>query len=88
MDRAAPRPHTTPLLLAVPLSHAKPRQGRYGKLVYGIVAYLVYVNLLGLGQAAITGGVLPPALGMWWVHALVLGAAMLLIARRSGWGRG
>lgn len=76
------------VLLAVPLSHARPRQGRYGKLVYGIVAYLIYVNLLGLGQAAITGGVLPPTVGMWWVHALVLAAAMLLIARRSGWGRG
>lgn len=75
------------VLLAVPLSHAKPRQGRYGKLIYGIIAYLVYVNLLGVGQAAITSGVVPPALGMWWVHALVLSVALLLIARRNGWGR-
>ncbi|MEP0560799.1 MAG: MFS transporter, partial [Qipengyuania citrea] len=35
MDRAAPRPHTTPLLLAVGLAHAG-----------GVVAYLPLVTLL------------------------------------------
>src|SRR3546814_8269688 len=29
-------------LLAVPLSYIRPRQGRYGKLVIGILAYLIY----------------------------------------------
>lgn len=69
-------------LLAVPLSHLKPRQGRYAKLVIGILVYLVYANLLGLGQAWIGKGKIPPLLGLWWVHAILLGWALWLIRRR------
>jgi len=69
-------------LLAVPLSHLKPRQGRYAKLVIGILVYLVYANLLGLGQAWIGKGKVPPAFGLWWVHALLLAWALWLIRRR------
>ena len=75
------------VLLAVPVAYTSPRQGRYGKVMFGILAYLVYVNLLGLGQAWITSGLIAPQLGMWWVHALVLGVALMLIGRRAGWGR-
>lgn len=74
-------------LLAVPLSHVQPRQGRYGKLVIGIVIYLLYSNLIGLGQNWVAGGDLPGWLGLWWIHALVLAAALLLFARRQGWVR-
>lgn len=73
------------VLLAVPLAHTSPRAGRYGKVVLGILAYLVYANLLGLGQAWITSGRVAPALGLWWVHGLCLVLAMTLIARRAGW---
>lgn len=69
-------------LLAVPLSHLKPGQGRYGKLVLGILAYLVYANLLGLGQAWIGKGQIPPAVGLWWVHGAVLAAAAWMIRKR------
>ena len=74
-------------LLAVPLSHLRPRQGRYGKLVLGIVLYLVYSNLLGLGQAWIAKGQVPAAVGLWWVHVLFGGAALLMFAQRQGWLR-
>ncbi|HEX4894863.1 MAG TPA: LPS export ABC transporter permease LptF [Solimonas sp.] len=70
-------------LLAVPLSHIQPRQGRYGKLVLGILAYLVYSQLMGLGQAWIAKGKVAPELGLWWVHALMLGLAVTLILRRQ-----
>ncbi|MCC2658284.1 MAG: lptF [Panacagrimonas sp.] len=75
-------------LLAVPLSHLQPRQGRYGKLVLGIVLYLLYSNLLGLGQAWIAKGRVPSIVGLWWVHLLFGGAALWLIARRQGWTLG
>ncbi|MGQ0529955.1 MAG: LPS export ABC transporter permease LptF [Panacagrimonas sp.] len=74
-------------LLAVPLSHLRPRQGRYGKLVIGIVLYLVYSNLLGLGQAWIAKGQVPAAVGLWWVHLLFGGAALFMFAQRQGWLR-
>ncbi len=72
-------------LLEVPLSHIRPRQGRYGKIVLGIIAYLLYSNLMGVGQTWISKGVLPVAVGLWWVHAIFLGAALFLIGRRQGW---
>ncbi|MBV8062072.1 MAG: LPS export ABC transporter permease LptF [Nevskia sp.] len=74
-------------LLAVPLSHLKPRQGRYGKLVLGILAYLAYANLVSFGATWIGKGKLPPQLGLWWVHGIVLLIALWLIARRQGWVR-
>ena len=72
-------------LMAVPLSHLAPRQGRYAKLVVGIVIYLIYSNLLGLGQAWIAKSMVPPVIGMWWVHALAASFALWLLARREGW---
>lgn len=74
-------------LLAVPLSHLRPRQGRYGKLVLGILIYLVYSNLLGLGQGWIAKGQVPVWVGLWWVHLIFGGAALVLFAQRQGWVR-
>lgn len=70
-------------LLAVPLAHLRPRQGRYAKIVFGIAVYLVYTNLLALGQGWIGKQVLPAWLGLWWAHALMLGGALWLIRRRQ-----
>lgn len=74
-------------LMAVPLAHTSPRAGRYGKLVLGIVAYLVYTNLLALGQAWIARGYAPAGLGLWWVHGLAAVTTLWLVARRLGWRR-
>jgi len=79
---AAPVSVLVLVLLAVPLAHQRPRQGRYGKLVLGILVYLVYANLLGAGQAWIDKGKVPTGLGLWWVHAVILAAALWLIQRR------
>lgn len=70
-------------LLAVPLGHLAPRQGRYSKVVIGVLAYLVYSQLMGVGQLWIARGDVPPLLGLWWIHALMLGWAFVLIARRN-----
>lgn len=71
-------------LLAVPLSHTQPRQGRYGKLILGILVYLVYTQLIAVGQTWIAKGQVSPSFGLWWAHALVLGLAVWLVAKRSG----
>lgn len=75
------------VLLAVPLSHIGPRQGRYGKLAIGIVIYLAYSQLIGAGETWISRGILPPYLGIWWVHGIVLIGAFCLIGQRSHWWR-
>ncbi|AXQ29701.1 LPS export ABC transporter permease LptF [Solimonas sp. K1W22B-7] len=75
------------ILIAVPLSHIAPRQGRYGKLVLGIVVYLAYSNLLTFGQTYLAKGKMPEVMGLWWIHAMAAALALALIARREGWWR-
>ena len=84
---AAPMSVLILALLAVPLSYLRPRQGRYGKLVLGILAVLVYLNLISFGTTWVGKGKIPAGVGLWWVHALMLAVALWLIARRQGWVR-
>lgn len=74
-------------LLALPLSRSSPRQGRFARLTVGILLYAIYFNLLASGKALVTSGAIPAWLGLWWVHALVLSVAVVLIVSQSGWRR-
>ena len=70
-------------LLAIPLSHSAPREGRGGRALLGILAYVVYVNILYMSRNWIASGALPPQLGTWWVHVIVLIAAVLWMQRQG-----
>ena len=79
------------LLLAVPLSRSSPRQGRYGKLVMAVLLFVIYYNLMGVAEVWLKDGVVPPAIGMWWVALLpvlltvvLLGSDRLLCRLRRG----
>jgi len=74
------------LTLALPLAHARPREGRYGRLAYAILIFVIYMNLMTMGKAWIEKGTLPATLGLWWVHLIFLGYA-LWIASRIRWAR-
>ena len=69
--------------VAVPLSALRPREGRYARVALAILLYFVYANLLSAAQVWIEKGRLPPQVGTWWVHGLVLVAGLLLIHRQS-----
>lgn len=72
-------------LLAVPLAHARPREGRYGRLVIALVIGVVYWNLLVSARYnAERLTALPPGALMWGLQALVLGGAVALVAWREG----
>ncbi|MCW8918455.1 MAG: LPS export ABC transporter permease LptF [Gammaproteobacteria bacterium] len=70
-------------LLAVPLSRGSPRGGRYAGLVFGILAFVLYNNLLTVGRTALGKGELPGFIGLWWVHGLLLGLLWLLVWRQQ-----
>ncbi len=70
--------------LAVPLGRSSPRQGRYAGIGAGVLIYVTYANLLGAAKVWLERGQVPPALGMWWVHALFFAVAALLLAVRFG----
>ncbi len=69
-------------LLAVPLSRSQPREGRFGRIAIGILVYIVYSNLLAVARLWLERGVVPEWVGLWWVHALVLGVALALLAKQ------
>jgi len=59
-------------LLAIPLAHSEPREGRGIRIVLGILVYVFYGNLLYLCRSWIADGHLPAYIGMWWVHVVFL----------------
>jgi lipopolysaccharide export system permease protein len=72
-------------LLAVPLSRSSsPREGRYARLGVGLLAYIVYGNLLAIGRLWLERDIGPNWMGLWWVHLMALGIALLLLVRQSG----
>jgi lipopolysaccharide export system permease protein len=73
-------------LLALPLAHTAPREGRGGRIVLGMLAYLIYANVLYLSTVWIAKSVLPPILGLWWVHLLVLVIALIWLHRQGRMG--
>lgn len=84
---------TTPLLIPVltllvlPIGRLAPRQGRYSRMVLGILVSILYLNLLGIARTQLEKGAVPWELGLWWLHAVALVIAGILLARMSGWRR-
>jgi lipopolysaccharide export system permease protein len=74
-------------LMAVPLAHSLPRQGRYGRLIIALVIYLIYSNLLTVGRVSAEEGKVTVGLGIWAVHGVMFSYVFWLIARREGWWR-
>lgn len=71
-------------LLGALLSRTSPRQGRFGKLFVAILLFIIYYNTLGVAKNWVERGVVPPALGLWWVHALLLALLGWLAVRQIG----
>lgn len=67
-------------ILAVPLSKAEPRAGRYGKLALGLLAFIIYFNMLSAGRTWVEKELVSTTLGLWWVHGVALLFALSLLA--------
>jgi len=70
--------------LAVPLSQTSPRQGQYLRLGIGLFIYIVVTNLISIGKTWIAHGKVPPMLGLWWVHAILLILVIFLLMHQLG----
>jgi len=70
-------------LLAIPLSHSEPRDGRGSRVVLGILVYLLYGNALYLCRSWIAEGILPTVVGMWWVHIIFLVVSFVWIRQQG-----
>jgi lipopolysaccharide export system permease protein len=70
-------------LVAVPLSKLRPRQGRYARVGFAIVAYFIYSNLLLASKFWLEKSDLPPVIGVWWVHGAALAFGAYLVVREA-----
>ncbi|MFC0267274.1 LPS export ABC transporter permease LptF [Kushneria aurantia] len=66
-------------MIALPLSRANPRQGRFARILPAIMLYVAYMSLLLAAQDAIAAGQLSAAIGLWPIHLLfaLIGAGLL-----------
>ncbi len=69
------------MALAIPLAKLRPRQGRFGRMGIAILVYFLYQQSLSAGRTWLAEGVLPPIVGLWWIHLIALFVALWLLAR-------
>lgn len=77
-------------ILAIPLSFVNPRAGRTNNLIFALLTYMVYSNLLSISQAWVAQGKLRFELGVWAVHVGMFVLLIVLFHRRQNplaWGR-
>ena len=78
-------------LLAIPLSFVNPRAGRTNNLLFALLTFILYSNLLSVSQAWVIRGRMPFEVGVWAVHVLMFVVLILLFWKRlavfSAWRR-
>ena len=77
-------------VLAIPLSFVNPRAGRANNLVFALLTYMIYSNLLSVSQAWVAQGKLRFEIGVWAVHVGMFLLLVVLFYRRQNplaWGK-
>jgi lipopolysaccharide export system permease protein len=70
------------VLLAIPMSFVNPRAGRSANLLFALLTYMVYSNLLSVSQARVAQGRLDFSIGFWLVHFAMVVLLVILFAQR------
>src|SRR3954467_9653138 len=70
------------VLLAIPMSFVNPRAGRSANLLFALLTFMVYSNLLSVSQARVAQGRLDFSIGVWMVHGGMLLLLVVLFAQR------
>ena len=76
------------VLLAIPLSFVNPRASTSVNLVFALLTYMVYSNLMSMAQAWVSQGRLSFAVGWWLIHSVMFGLLVFLFWRRLRVGPG
>jgi lipopolysaccharide export system permease protein len=69
------------MVLAVPMSRLRPRQGRFARVGLAVLAYFLYSNLLAAVRVWIEKESPGGQFGFWWVHGVPLAIAAFLLWR-------
>ncbi|MDQ3025829.1 MAG: LPS export ABC transporter permease LptF [Pseudomonadota bacterium] len=69
-------------LFAIPLAAVNPRSGRSWNLIFAVLIYALYNNLLSVFQAYTAQGKIPGWLGLWPVHGVMIAVVIFLFYRQ------
>lgn len=69
-------------LLAIPLSFVNPRASRSVNLIFALLTYMVYSNLISIAQAWVSQGRISFHTGWWVVHAVMALLLVFMLWRR------
>ena len=69
-------------LFAIPLAVVNPRSGRSWNLIFAVLIYALYNNLLSVFQAYTAQGKIPGWLGLWPVHGIMIAVVIFLFYRQ------
>jgi lipopolysaccharide export system permease protein len=72
-------------ILAIPLSRASPREGRYARIGAALLIYVIYSNAISIGLAWVEQERIPSWAGVWWIHAIAGFLALYWLGREAGW---
>jgi len=74
------------VLIALAVSNVNPRVGRSGNLIFALLAFVFYYNLVNMMQAWIAAGRIGPIGGLLGLHGVTFALVLLWLARRhEGW---
>jgi lipopolysaccharide export system permease protein len=69
-------------IFGILLGKSSPRGGKNLGVLFGVLVFIVYNNTLLMAKSSLERGDLPPVVGLWWVHLLVLLIIGVLYAYR------
>jgi lipopolysaccharide export system permease protein len=70
------------VLMAIPMSFVNPRAGRSINLMFALLTYVVYSNLLSVSVARVAQGRMDFSIGAWLVHAVMALLLIFMFAQR------
>lgn len=71
------------VMMAIPLSFVDPRAGRSLNLIFALVIYVIYNNILSIFQAWTTQGRISASVGLWPVHVFFALLVFYMFYRRN-----
>ncbi|MDB4038182.1 LPS export ABC transporter permease LptF [Candidatus Thioglobus sp.] len=71
-------------IFGVFLGKSSPRNGKGINLIFGLVIFMLYNNVLLVAKSAIESGQLSPLIGMWSIHLLLLLFLIIFYQFRQG----
>jgi lipopolysaccharide export system permease protein len=71
------------VFLAIPLSFTNPRAGRSLNIIFAVLIFIIYNNLLAIMNTFITLKKVSVTIGFWPIHLIFLLTAIYLIYKRS-----